>query len=67
MPELLQDIVVTIVAAFAFVVVVRRLFDFIRPRARKVKPSPMRFISSKEAQRLASSTKPSAGTPSASS
>jgi len=67
MPELVQDIIVTIVALFALVVVFRRVFDFIRPRARKVKPSPMRFISAKEAQRLAGSPKPSARTPRASS
>lgn len=67
MPELLQDIIVTIVAMGAFVVVFRRVFDFIRPRVKKTKPMPMRFISSKEAQRLAGVTKPSGHTPKASS
>ena len=67
MPELLQDVIVTIIALVAFVVVFRRMFEFIRPRRRKVKPSPVRFISSKEAQRLTSSTPTSARTPKASS
>ena len=67
MPELVQDVVVTIVALLAFIVVFRRVFDFIRPRTRAAKPMPMRFISSKEAQRLTGSTKPSVRTPKASS
>jgi hypothetical protein len=66
MPELLQDIIVTIVAMFAFVVVFRRVFDVVRPRRRNPKPSPVRFISSKEARRLKDSPKPSAQTPRAS-
>lgn len=67
MPELVQDVIVTLVAMLAFVVVFRRVFDFIRPRAGKAKPAPMRFISSKEAQRLTRLSKPSARTPKASS
>ena len=67
MPELIQDVIVTVVALMAFVVVFRRVFEFISPRRRKVKPSPMRFISSKEAPRLTGSTTPSARTPKASS
>jgi hypothetical protein len=67
MPEFVQDVVVTVVAMLAFVVVFRRLFEFIRPRAAKAKPVPMRFISSKEAQRLTGSRKPLRRTPKASS
>lgn len=67
MPELFQDIIVTVVAVGAFVIVFRRLFDFIRPPAKNTKPVPMRFISSKEAQRLARSTRRSARTPKANS
>jgi hypothetical protein len=67
MPELVQDIVVTVVALGALLVVLRRVFEFVRPRARAAKPAPMRFISSKEAQRLTGSTTPSTRTPKASS
>jgi hypothetical protein len=49
------------------VVVFRRVFEFIRPRAAKAKPVAMRFISSKEAQRLTGSRKPLPRTPKASS
>ena len=67
MPELLQDIIVTVVALFALWIVVRRLFAFVRPTARTTTPVPMRFISSKEAQRMSGSTKSSAQTPKAGS
>ncbi len=67
MPDLFQDFIVTLVALGALITVLRRVFAFFRPRPRAVQAAPMRFISSKEAQRLAGSTKPSARTPKTSS